>query len=68
MSTPMMNQGYAVLNALTEGTIIGMFEGIKATCPSASNGWIISKMRSISQLSQEEFDYWIDWFQLDKRK
>jgi hypothetical protein len=68
MGTPMQNQASAVLNALDEGKIIGMYDGIKATCPGASNGWIIAKMRSVSCLSQEDFDYWIDWFQLDKRK
>jgi len=68
MSTPMMNQAGAVLNALAEGTIGGMYEGIKATCPGASNGWIIAKMRAISPMPQDEFDYWVEWLGLEKRR
>jgi hypothetical protein len=67
MGTPMQNQASAILNALDEGKMVGMYEGIKATCPGASNGWIIAKIRSISSLSQEDLDYWIDWLGLGKQ-
>jgi hypothetical protein len=63
----MMNQANAVLNALTEGTVVGMYEGIKAVCPGSSNSWIVAKMRSVSCLSQEDFDYWVEWLGLGKR-
>ena len=66
MSTPMMNQAGAVLDALAEGTVYGMFIGIKDVCPGASKEWILAKMRSLSSLSQEDFDYWVDWLGLER--
>lgn len=63
----MANQASAVLDALTEGALAGMYEGIKAVCPGTSNDWIIAKMRSLSSLSDEDFEYWVDWLGLRQR-
>lgn len=64
--TPMANQANAVLNALTEGTVAGMFQGIKAVCPGSSDDWIIAKMRSLLAMPDEELDYWLSWLGLKK--
>jgi len=36
MGTPILNQAGAVLDALTEGALAGMFQGIKAVAQAAA--------------------------------
>lgn len=67
MSTPMRQQANAVLDGVREGTMTGMFEGIRAVCPGSSNAWIIARMRTLLGWETEEFDYWLNWLGLEKR-
>ena len=67
MSTPMRQQANAVLDGVSEGTMLGMFEGIRAVCPGSSNAWIIAEMKKVLGWAEEEFDYWLNWLGLEKR-
>jgi hypothetical protein len=67
MSAPIINQANAVLDALDEGIMVGTITTIKYQNPGISKKDIKRKIKSILQWNKEKFDYWCDWFNLDKK-
>ncbi len=66
METSIMCQSNLVIDSLYEGRLMGLYNGIKFCRPFISNKEIVNIMRQISELSEREFNYYINKLKVDK--
>lgn len=64
MSVPIMDQACKVLDALDEGTMLGIIMTLKFRHPSIGSRKLKQRAKQILKWDDERFRYWADYYGL----